>query len=212
MFVRRNALFILLSTVWCATVCPAGEELKTVRITRDAVCPGTIGPFQYGQFIEHLCDLVPAMWAEKLYDGSFEGLRPYDFEYVKATDFKEKPWYPSGAVNRAAYTLDNSTKVSGDVSQQIEVKDGTPCTMGISQDGLAVDAADPCTFSCYLKQQGVSGAVTVTVQDESHWLATCQFRPGQDWRRFHAVLKFAAQFVQRYAFPIVSRPGHAVDR
>ena len=72
-------------------------------MTRDFLRPGRINPFQYGQFIEYLCDLVPGMWAEKLYDGSFEGLSPYKFAYLKETDFREKPWYPSGATNRAMH-------------------------------------------------------------------------------------------------------------
>ena len=73
---------------------------------------------QYGQFVEYLCDLVPAMWAEKLCDGSFEGLSPYNFVFLKETDFKERPWYPSGEVNRAEVALDTATKVSGAVLEE----------------------------------------------------------------------------------------------
>ena len=71
-----------------------------VIVTRDLLRPGRINPFQYGQFIEYLCTMVPAMWAEKLFDGSFEGLSPYKVAYLKETDFRERPWYPSGATNR----------------------------------------------------------------------------------------------------------------
>ncbi len=77
---------------------PAGSP---VVVTREFLTPVRINPFQYGQFIEYLCNLVPGMWAEKLYDGSFEGLKPYKFAYLKETDFREKPWYPTGATNRA---------------------------------------------------------------------------------------------------------------
>src|SRR6266571_3783962 len=86
-----------------------------IRITREPLVEARINPMQYGQFVEYLCDLVPSMWAEKLYDGSFEGLSPYKFVFLKETDFKEKLWHPSGAVNRAKYTLDRETKISGDV-------------------------------------------------------------------------------------------------
>src|SRR5205823_6328159 len=109
-----------------------------LKVTRDLLRPGTINPMQYGQFIEYLCDLVPGMWAEKLYDGSFEGLTPYKFAYLRQTDFREKPWYPSGATNRAEYSFDRKEPVSGAVSQKIAVADGAPCTVGISQDGIAV--------------------------------------------------------------------------
>ena len=69
------------------------------------------------EFIEYLCDLVPAMWAEKLYDGSFEGLTPYKLVYLKETDYKERPWVPWGATNRADFTRDASTRVSGNSAQ-----------------------------------------------------------------------------------------------
>ena len=85
--------------------------------SRESSCgPARINPYQYGQFIEYLCTMVPAMWAEKLFDGSFEGLSPYKVAYLKETDFRERPWYPSGATNRASFDRDRSTQVSGDLS------------------------------------------------------------------------------------------------
>src|SRR6266446_6439229 len=116
----------------------ARQGNQSLRVTREPLCAGQISPLQYGQFVEYLCDLVPAMWAEKLFDGSFEGLSPYKFVFLKETDFKEKPWHPSGAVNRTKYTLDRETKISGDVSQRIEIEAGAPATAGLSQDGIFV--------------------------------------------------------------------------
>src|SRR5579885_2036977 len=106
----------------------ADPARTTLKVTRDSLRPGTIHPMQYGQFIEYLCDLVPGMWAEKLSDGSFEGPTPYKFTYLPQTDFREKPWYPSRATNRADYTLDRADPVSGAVCQKIAVPDGAPCT------------------------------------------------------------------------------------
>lgn len=83
-----------------------------IRILPDSLNGGIISPFQYGQFIEYLCDSVPAIWAEKLYDGSFEGLRPYKVRYLN-TDFREKRWYPSYATNRARFSLSKENPVSG---------------------------------------------------------------------------------------------------
>ena len=131
------------------------------------------------------------MWAEKLYDNSFEGLLPYKFVYLKQTDFKEKPWYPSGATNRADYSLDSTTKISGKVSQKIEVADGAPCRVGISQDGLAVNANDPCTFCCFMRQQGIKNPVSVRVQFEGRIIASCEFLPLSEWQKFSAKLVFA---------------------
>ena len=143
---------------------------------------------QYGQFIEYLCDLVPGMWAEKLYDGGFEGLSPYKTVYLKETDFREKPWRPCGATNRAEYVLDRNDKVSGETAQRIAVKDGPPCTVGIAQDGVAVEKGTACEFSCYLRQQGIDGPVRVRLEREGKELASCTFEPGGEWKKYHARL------------------------
>jgi alpha-N-arabinofuranosidase len=159
-----------------------------LTITREPACPGEISPLQYGQFIEYLCDLVPGMWAEKLYDGSFEGLSPYKFVFLAQTDFKEKPWYPSGAVNRAEYVRDSNNPVSGKVAQKITVAGGAPCTVGMSQDGIYVDRGRACLFACYFRQQGLNEPVQVRLHREGRLYASCEFRPAGDWKKFRARL------------------------
>lgn len=159
-----------------------------VKVTREPLCPGAINPFQYGQFVEYLCNLVPAMWSEKLYDGSFEGLTPYKFVFLKETDFKEKPWYPSGAVNRAEFTLDHTTKVSGDVSEEITVTDGAPCTVGVSQDGIFLEGGRACDFKIWLRVRNLRGPARVTLHHEARVYARCEFQPGDDWKKFSARL------------------------
>ena len=154
-----------------------------VIVTRDSVCPGTISPLQYGQFIEYLCDLVPGMWAEKLYDGSFEGLSPYRFEYLRQTDFREKPWYPCGATNRAEYSLDRTQSISGTVCQKIAVAAGAPCTVGIAQDGIAVQNQKACVFSCWMRQEGVSRPIQIQLSRESQTLATGDIHPTAAWTK-----------------------------
>ncbi len=158
-----------------------------LRITREKL-PGAIDAMQYGQFIEYLCDLVPGMWAEKLYDGGFEGLSPYKFAYLRETDFREKPWHPCGATNRAEYVLDRNDKVGGEAAQRIAVKDGPPCTVGIAQDGLAVDQGTACEFSCYLRQHGIDGPVRVLLEREGKELASCVVGPGGEWKKYTARL------------------------
>ena len=95
-----------------------------LKITREFLTDGKINPMQYGQFIEYLCDLVPGMWAEKLYDGGFEGLSPYNFYYLKETDFREKPWHPFSATNRADFVRDTNKPVGGKLAQKISVPAG----------------------------------------------------------------------------------------
>jgi len=159
------------------------SDKAPLRVTGDFLRPGTISPMQYGQFIEYLCDLVPGMWAEKLYDGSFEGLSPYKFAYLGPRDFHEKPWYPSGATNRAEYVLDRNDPVSGTFSQKITVKEGAPCTVGISQDGIAVGRGQASTFRCYLRQKGIEGPVQVRLHREEKVLASVELLPGRTWQK-----------------------------
>jgi alpha-N-arabinofuranosidase len=177
-------------TAWFDDLRLEEEDLSRapLKVTRDPLCHGTIGPGQYGQFIEYLCDLVPAMWAEKLYDSSFEGPGPYRFAYLKETDFKEKPWYPCGATNRAEYSRDPADPVSGAASQKIVVAGGAPCTVGIAQDGIAVEREKACLFSCWLRRQAFEGAVLVRLHCEGKDLASCRFEPGPGWRKFTARL------------------------
>jgi alpha-N-arabinofuranosidase len=155
-----------------------------LRVTREYLQSDPISPLQYGQFIEYLCDLVPGMWAEKLYDGSFEGPTPYKFAFLKQTDFREKPWYPSGAVNRADYMADPSSPVSGAVCQKIAVSDGAPCTVGISQDGIAVEHGRACTISCYIRQEGVQGPVRIRLHREDKDLASVELAACKSWKKF----------------------------
>jgi alpha-N-arabinofuranosidase len=128
------------------------------------------------------------MWAEKLYDGSFEGLSPYQFEFIKETDFKEKPWYPSGEVNRARYSLDRATKISGDVSKKIEAEAGAPCSVGLSQDGISVQPGEVCDFKCWFRTDGLRAPVRVVLHHGERIYASCEFQPGSDWQKFAARL------------------------
>jgi alpha-L-arabinofuranosidase len=161
---------------------------EPVRITRESLYPGEISPLQYGQFIEYLCDLVPAMWAERLYDGSFEGLSPYKFVFLKEKDFREKPWYPAGAVNRADFALDPKEPVSGKVAKRIRVTGDAPCRVGIAQDGIFVERGKPCVFSCFLRQERVRGPVRVRLHHEGNVYATCAFHPTAQWQKYSARL------------------------
>ena len=51
-----------------------GQEVTTLTVTDEPICRATISPYQYGQFIEYLCGLTPSMFAEQVFDGSFEGV------------------------------------------------------------------------------------------------------------------------------------------
>lgn len=160
---------------------PSSASLK---ITREPLFKEAIDPNQYGQFIEYLCDLVPSMWAEKLCDGSFEGLTPYKVAYIKETDFRSHPWYPIGATNRANHTLDKTNPVSGLVAKKIATQGETPCTVGIAQDGIGVESDQLCIFSCYLRQEGVTGPITVRLHHDGKEFARAEFQVTDHWTKY----------------------------
>ncbi len=180
---RRLVLCLVLL---CASMVAADPVEVTVR--KEPLVNGEITRLQCGQFIEYLCDLVPSMWAEKLYDNSFEGLSTYGFVYLKETDFREKPWHPSGATNRAKLELDKTQKISGDVSMKITAEQGPPATVGISQDGLYVETNGRYTFSCYLRAEQLASPVHVRIHQNGKNLASCEFTPIEHWQKFSTTL------------------------
>ena len=186
-----QTLLVCLSAQLIAGEPSSSANVPSIRITSTPLTPGKISPYQYGQFIEYLCDLVPGLWAEKLYDGGFEGPSPYKFAFRKETDFREKPWYPSGAVNRLESTLDPSTKVGGNTSRKIEIHDGPPATAGLSQDGISIRKQVPCSFSIWLRNSTDLNPITATVKllHAGRTLAEASFTPTRDWRKFNTVLR-----------------------
>jgi alpha-L-arabinofuranosidase len=163
-----------------------------VVITLELLRPERINPFQYGQFIEYLCMLVPAMWAEKLDDGGFEGLSPYKVAYLPETDNREHPWYPAGATNRAVFERDRSTKINGDQSLKIVAREGAPCTVAIAQNGIAVDRGVACQFTCFAKQAGVKTPVTIRLHREGAVYASGRIEPGDAWGKLGCRLEPSA--------------------
>jgi alpha-N-arabinofuranosidase len=172
----------------CTGVEQPGAGRAAVVITREPLRPGRINPLQYGQFVEYLCNLVPSMWAEKLFDGSFEGLSPYKVAYIKETDFRERPWYPSGATNRAVHVRDRSTRKSGEVSLKIAATQKVPATVAVAQDGIALEQGLGCDFTCYAKQSGLNGPVRVRLHHEGTVNASCELEPSSEWRKYRARL------------------------
>ncbi len=160
-----------------------------LTVTNEPICNATISPYQYGQFIEYLCGLTPSMFAEQVFDGSFEGVPPYRVEFRKETDRLEKPWYPDGAVHRGDFALDTVAPFNGKVSQRITQKPGDPCTLGVSQEGKHVKTGERLRCSLYLRARGLQSPVQVAIWGQGKTYASATFRPAQAWQRFETVLE-----------------------
>ena len=187
---KLHGLAIVLGVTWLSALLleEADAAVPALVITRDPLCQGTISPFQCGQFIEYLCALTPSMFAEKVHDGSFEGVPDYGVAFRKQTDRFEQPWYPDGAVHRGDFTLDSTNAFNGKVSQRIRQKAGDPCTLGISQAGKSVRKGEKLRCSLHLRGQGLQGPVRVELWGPGRTYAAAEFRPGDQWQRFVAVL------------------------
>jgi alpha-N-arabinofuranosidase len=158
-------------------------------ITREYLRSGRIEPGQYGQFIEYLCNLVPGMWADNLCDGGFDGLSPYTLlHYLRETDFREHPWYPRGATNRGRFDRDSSTTVGGSGSYRIVADEDVPCTLGIAQEGIAIQQGIACRFSIHLKQKGIRESVRVRLHRDGTDYAACELQATGEWAKYEARL------------------------
>ncbi len=180
--------------------------LPDFKVTKEFLNDGRITQGQYGQFIEYLANLVPGMWAEKLCDGSFEGLSSYAVEFIRTTDDKEHPWLPWGQVDKASFDSDPWTFVSGEQSKRIDAPGPAPSAVGIYQGGIAVQKEVACDFSCYMRQNGLMGAVSVRLVDQGSVLAETAFRPGTEWSKVKGRLEAKAtcndaQIVVSYTGP-----------
>ncbi len=164
------------------------ENLPLI-VTHWPLCPARISPLQNGQFIEYLCDLVPSMWAEKLFDGSFEGLTPYKFKFTTETDFKEKSWYPTGQVNRISVIQDSQTKVTGQFSKRLELGAGAPSEAGIAQDGIAVKLGVSCSFTAYAKGPDNGSVIRIRLMDGAENLGEVSLKVSNTWSKVTATLR-----------------------
>jgi alpha-N-arabinofuranosidase len=162
--------------------------ISTLTVTQEPLCSGEISPFQYGQFIEYLCGLTLSMFAEKVSDGSFEGVPEYRVVFRKETDRIEQPWYPDGAVHRGEFEHDKIDPFNGGLSQRITQKPGDPCTLGISQNGIYVKKGEPLKCALSLRARNLRGPVQLTLWGRGKTYAATEFQPNTLWQRFESLI------------------------
>ncbi|HPO15665.1 MAG TPA: alpha-L-arabinofuranosidase C-terminal domain-containing protein [Candidatus Hydrogenedentes bacterium] len=132
---------------------PQVAEAQTVTITTAKLSQHPIDLKQCGQFIEPLCDLIPAMSAQQVENTSFEEEPPFRVNYKAEIDKAHRPWYPDGAVHKAVYSFDMENPFNGKRSQKIEIK-MPGCRAGIAQDGFFVHEGTGYRLRMHLRSLG----------------------------------------------------------
>ncbi|MBI3667722.1 MAG: hypothetical protein HY236_16080 [Acidobacteria bacterium] len=131
----------------------AETEPDEVRIFNDKTSRVPIDAKQEGQFIEHLCRLVPSMLAQQVDGDSFEEEPPWAVGYKRETDKPYRPWYPDGAVHVARFSLDAEGAFNGKRSQKI-VLPLAHTRAGIAQDGFYLKKGLSYRLRLHMKAEG----------------------------------------------------------
>jgi len=126
---------------------------KEVRILHEKLSRLPIDLKQCGQFIEPLCRLLPSMLAQQVESDSFEEEAEWWPSYKKEIDKPHRPWYPSGAVEVAKYSLDTDNPYNGKRSQKIELP-VERARAGISQDGFYLKKGMGYRLHLHLRGRG----------------------------------------------------------
>jgi len=142
-----------------------------ISVSRDRLRDEPISPLIYGNFIEFLDHHVQGMRAQMLDDVSFEGiLPPAEWCYwQRDKDVDDHPWLPTG--DGAADVLSEGA-FNGAKCCRLQ-STGGPGGCGIRQGGLAVHAGMRYTLSLYVRQENLSGPLTVSLgRDQGPFVAS----------------------------------------
>jgi len=174
-----------------------------------------LSPFIYGDFVEFLDDLIPGMWAEKIRDRSFEGIKPLaeNIHYRKELEEKKEAWKAFSYRAESSFSLDEDRPFSGTRSARIGLKKikEAGCA-GILQEGISVERGRTYDIQFYLRSRGISRIELII----GKWLgpfieAYCKTPISgikDTWKRFTAKLTSAA--TDSNAAFIVRLPGKGV--
>jgi alpha-L-arabinofuranosidase len=153
-----------------------------ITLTPEPLFKEPISLLIYGDFIEFVNDLIPAMRAEKIRDRSFEGVLQPEQTYPPGENWVYPRWQPfvtgwptpdlwpglSKDLEAPSATvqleLDTCQPFVGRQSARVQVtaSNRKPCIAGIAQDGIAVKAGQKLHFEMFLRRPaGEAGSVHV---------------------------------------------------
>lgn len=183
------SLAVGLAVICCASLGLAGPAFSgpSVRVLARPTHTGRISPMLFGNFVELLDDLVPAMWAEMLNDRGFEGVtRPSNWCFYQGEpNFCDREW----EANRT-WSYDTDGGFNGNRCVKLTARPGGRATIG--QAGLYVRRGMSYLFSGYLRSTANGPRVRVVLKSmlpDGKWaeLASANMpRPSEIWRRYTA--------------------------
>jgi alpha-N-arabinofuranosidase len=192
-----------------------------ITITGKRLQREPISPMIYGNFMELLSDLVPAMWAEKLDGTSFEYLRtPQErelhrsrFTFDPKRDPHDRPWRLLGKAPQAECELDAERPFNGQVSQRIRLRAGGT-EAGIAQDGIFVEKGESYRFIGHFRQCDQAGPVLIEIRRGQEVIAREAIHGvTADWTERHVTLIPAVATTAGTLAIRISTPGTVwIDR
>lgn len=151
--------------------------------------PGRIDPMLFGNFIELLDDVAPAMWAEMLNDRSFEGITKLSqwCYYDGAPDICDRPWDTN-----ASWSIDTNGVFNGTRCARLTASARQPASL--TQSGLAVKKGMTYRFSGHFRTDNPTLTATVrlkTLLPDGKWMALASAklpRISSDWQKYSVTL------------------------
>jgi alpha-N-arabinofuranosidase len=147
---------------------------------------GRVNPDVYGLFTE-MCffEFNQGVWAEMLRHRKFEAPDGEDAKYGVV-----RHWYAIGKNDKTYFMHDNTVYYTGSQSQKIISENAANKRTGIGQGKLYFEQGKGYYVRVNLRQEGLTGAVTIALEGEDKVYASKQVSlDGSDWQRFSFTLE-----------------------
>lgn len=187
----RTTFHLLALTLLCPGLLFAAEgpASVTASVSSEPLHAGRISPLLFGNFVELLDDVVPAMWAEMLNDRSFEGVIPTAnwCYYDGKPNFCDREWDTN-----ETWSLSRERPFNGERAARLTARANAPARL--SQSGLAVQHGKSYDFSGWFRaEQPMTAVVSLkTLLPTGEWmtLASAKLpRLSTEWNKCSVRLK-----------------------
>ncbi len=206
--------------------------MASIRVTPTPLYADRISPLIYGDFVEFVNDLIPSMWAERVRDRCFAGLRQprhldrpeVDWTAPRWTSFVAgRPQFRSHAdvlldppMATASFELDRDEPFVGEQSARVTVVGGDsdhPSVAGILQEGIAVRQGERLKVEVWARGRGRAGVPLRVQLGTNHGVLFDALGDvtldglGESWRKLSGEITAAATSDDASLAIGIDRPG-----